>query len=83
MVQRPLLLLEPYDETTGTWPEWAAHFENVAIINKWESAEDKLKWLRVRLMGKAQITFLRFPEAVTNNFGQSMKALNRRFNPDC
>ena len=43
MAQRPLVLPEPYDGVTGSWPEWAAHFENVAIVNKWESDDDKLK----------------------------------------
>ena len=64
MAQRPLVLPEPYDGVTASWPEWAAHFENVAIVNKWESDDDKLKWLRVRLMGKAQTAFMRFPGAV-------------------
>ena len=80
--QRPLLLPEPYDGATGSWPEWEAHFENVAAVNKWESEEEKLKWLRVRLMGKAQTAFMRFPEAIRNDYGESIKALQRRFNPD-
>ena len=63
MAQRLLALPEPYDGT-GSWPEWVANdFENVAVINSWESAEDKLK----RLTGRAQTTFLRFPEAVRKN----------------
>ena len=54
----------------------------VAIVNNWVSADDKLKWLRVRLTGKAQTAFMRFPEATRNNFGEAIVALNRRFNPD-
>ena len=80
--QRPLLLPEPYDWATGSWPEWEAHFENVAAVNKWESEEEKLMWLRVRLTGKAQTAFMRFPEAIRNDYGESIKALQRRFNPD-
>ena len=80
--QRPLLLPEPYDGATGSWPEWEAHFENVAAVNKWESEEENLMWLRVRLMGKAQTAFMRFPEAIRNDYGESIKALQRRFNPD-
>eukprot|EP00731_Ephydatia_muelleri_P039125 Em1130g2a len=79
--QRPLVLPEPFDGT-GTWLEWVAHFENVAIVNNWVNADDKLKWLRVRLTGKAQTAFMRFPEATRNNFGEAIVALNRRFNPD-
>ena len=67
--QRPLLLPEPYDGATGSWPEW-------------ESEEEKLMWLRVRLTGKAQTAFMRFPEAIRNDYGESIKALQRRFNPD-
>ena len=80
--QRPLLLPEPYDGATGSWPEWEAHFENVAAVNKWESEEEKLMWLRVRLTGKAQTAFMRFPEAIRNDYGERIKALQRRFNPD-
>ena len=63
---------------TGSWPEWAAHFENAAIVNKWESDDDKLKWLHVQLTGKAQTAFMRFRE----KFSESMAALNKRFNPE-
>ena len=82
LCRRPLLLPEPYDGATGSWPEWEAHFENVAAVNKWESEEEKLMWLRVRLTGKAQTAFMRFPEAIRNDYGESIKALQRRFNPD-
>ena len=51
-------------------------------MNKWESEEEKLMWLRVRLTGKAQTAFMRFPEAIRNDYGESIKALRRRFNPD-
>ena len=68
--QRPLLLPEPYDGATGSWPEWEAHFENVAAVNKWESEEEKLMWL---LTGKAQTAFMRFPEAIRNDYGESIK----------
>ncbi|KAL5470662.1 hypothetical protein EMCRGX_G028664 [Ephydatia muelleri] len=50
----------PYDGVTGSWPEWEAHFENVAAVNKWESEEEKLMWLRVRLTRKAQTAFMRY-----------------------
>ena len=81
MAQRPLVLPEPYDGVTGSWPEWAAHFENVAIVKKWESDDDKLKWLRVRLTGKAQTDFMRFPGAVREKFSESMVAHNKPLNP--
>ena len=82
MAQRPLLLPDPFDGETTSWPEWETHFKNVAAINKWENAGEKLNWLRVRLTGKAQTAFSRFPQAVRSDFGESMKALAKRFNPD-
>ena len=46
---RPALLPEPFSsDPAGDWKEWVTHFESVAIVNKWEKDEDKLKWLRVR-----------------------------------
>eukprot|EP00731_Ephydatia_muelleri_P013633 Em0007g943a len=43
---KPLLLPESYGGE-GDWAEWAEHFESIAIVNKWATAEEKLKWLRV------------------------------------
>ena len=40
---RPLVLPEVYDGT-GTWDEWAFHFENVSAVNHWDDV-NKLKWL--------------------------------------
>ena len=82
MAQRPVLLPDPFDGEKTSWPEWETHFEHVAAVNKWESADEKLKWLRVRLTGKAQAAFSRCSEAVRNDYGECMKALAKRFNPD-
>ncbi|KAL5473550.1 hypothetical protein EMCRGX_G028043 [Ephydatia muelleri] len=46
------------------------------------SADEKLKWLRVRLTGKALAAFSRCSEDVRNDYGECMKALAKRFNPD-
>ena len=62
--------------------EWVTHFENVAVVNKWETGEEKLKWLRVRLTGKAQTAFMKLPEAARGNYGECIKALQKRFAPD-
>ena len=43
---------------------------------------DKLKWLRVRLTGKAQTAFRRLPDDVKADYGTCVEALQRRFNPD-
>ncbi|KAL5471331.1 hypothetical protein EMCRGX_G029435 [Ephydatia muelleri] len=82
MAQRPVLLPDPFDGEKTSWPEWETHFKHVAVFNKWESADEKLKWLRVRLTGKALAAFSRCSEDVRNDYGECMKALAKRFNPD-
>jgi len=83
MAAKPLLLPEPFDGTEATgWSEWLDHFESVAAVNKWVSGEDRLKWLRVRLTGKAQTAFRRLPDDVKTDYGKCLEALQRRFNPD-
>ena len=79
---KPLLLPEPFDGETTGWSEWMDHFESVAAVNKWVSGEDRLKWLRVRLTGKAQTAFRRLPDDVKADNGTCVEALQRRFNPD-
>ena len=79
---KPLLLPEPFDGETTGWSEWMDHFESVAAVNKWVSGEDRLKWLRVRLTGKAQTAFRRLPDDVKADYGTCVEALQRRFNPD-
>jgi hypothetical protein len=58
---RPVVLPETFDGTKN-WDDWYLHFENVAAVNGWDDAE-KLKWLRVRLTGRAQKALHRLPEA--------------------
>ena len=82
MAQRPVLLPDPFDGEKTSWPDWVTHFQHVAAINKWESADEKLKWLRVWLTGKAQAALSRCSEAVRSDYGECMKALAKRFNPD-
>eukprot|EP00731_Ephydatia_muelleri_P013119 Em0007g429a len=82
MAQRPVLLPDPFDGEKTSWPEWETHFKHVAVVNKWESADEKLKWLRVRLTGKALAAFSRCSEDVRNDYGECMKALAKCFNPD-
>ena len=62
--------------------EWVTHFESVAIVNKWEKDEDKLKWLRVRLTGKAQTAFMNLPESARSSYGECIMALQKRFAPE-
>eukprot|EP00731_Ephydatia_muelleri_P003644 Em0001g3644a len=80
-MSKPLLLPEPYGGEAGGWAEWVDHFENVATVNR-ATGEEKLKWLKVRLTGKAQTAFKKLPQDVKENYGECMKSLQRRFDPD-
>lgn len=76
---RPLVLPEPYTGE-GSWEQWNYHFLNVAAVNDWNDA-NKLKWLKVRMTGRAQIAFQRLPEATKASYDLAMKALKERFEP--
>ena len=79
MAARPLVLPEPFNGE-GRWEEWAYHFESVADVNGWDAAQ-KLKWLKVRLTGRAQIAFQRLSEETRADFKEAKKALTERFEP--
>lgn len=57
MSGKPLLLPEIFSGESQSWDEWVQHFESVAVVNKWDSDDDKLKWLKVLLTGKARTGF--------------------------
>ena len=63
------------------WDEWIDHFDRVAVVNGWDG-EAKLKWLRVRLTGRAATTFRRLPEATRADFSAATNALQKRFEPE-
>ena len=64
----------------GNFNEWIAHFETVATLNGWTGAE-KLNWMIVRLTGRAQTAFRRFPPETQESYGDAVKALRERFDP--
>ena len=76
---RPVVLPEPFSGKSS-YDEWAIHFENVADVNGWTD-EQKLKWLRVRLIGRAQKAFLCLLEDARTTYGAAQKALSDRFEP--
>jgi len=77
---KPLVLPEIF---TGekNWDEWADHFDSVATVNEWDD-ETKLKWLRVRLTGRAATAFRRLPETTRADFKEAVKAMRKRFEPE-
>ena len=79
MALRPLVLPEPFSDE-GRWEWWLYHFQNMADVNGWDAAQ-KLKWLKVRLTGKAQTAFQRLPMAAREDYNKATKALAERFEP--
>ncbi|KAL5460004.1 hypothetical protein EMCRGX_G033412 [Ephydatia muelleri] len=79
---KPLLLPEVFGGEPQSWTEWLEHFESVAAINKWESAEEKMKWLKVRITGQARMAFRKFPASVQTKYEECTKAFKQRFEPD-
>ena len=77
---KPVVLPETFDGTRD-WEEWCFHFENVASVNGWDDA-DKLKWLRVRLTGRAQKALHRLTDAQWATYEATRLALNTRFDPE-
>ena len=77
-----VLIPEPFSGDCGNWQDWIDHFESVAVVNKWETDGEKLKWLRVRLTGKTHTVFMKLPENIRKDYGECVKALKRRFFPN-
>ena len=82
MSGKPLVLPEIYSGESQCWSDWIEHFESVAALNKWATEDEKLKWLKVRLAGKARTAFQKLPRNVREEYGECLKALKQRFEPD-
>ena len=80
MSTRPVVLPESFSGE-GSWTDWNDHFSNVAIINGWGD-DEKLLWLRVKLIGRAQAAYKRLSEETRVSYGESVKALQQRFEPE-
>ena len=76
---KPPVLPEIY---TGekNWDEWIDHFESVATVCGWDDAA-KLKWLHVRLTGRAGTAFRRLPAETKADYNAAVGALKERFEP--
>ena len=79
MATKPVVLPEPFSGETS-WEDWNFHFQNVADVNEWND-EQKLKWLRVRLTGRAQTAFQRLPAESKASYTNATDALKERFEP--
>ena len=57
------------------------HFQSIAALNEWEDAK-KLLWLKVRLTGKAKVSYNRLSEETKASLEPTLKALRERFEPE-
>ena len=76
---KPVILPETFTGEAN-WDEWAVHFDHCADINGWDDAA-KLRFLRVRLTGRARSVFQRLPEDKKDTFDHAKSALRERFEP--
>jgi len=77
---RPLVLPETFDGT-GSWTDWCFHFENVSAVNGWDDTQ-KLRWLRVRVTGRAQKALHRLSGPATASYEARRDALRARLEPE-
>ena len=77
---RPLISPEPFSGEC-IWTDWVDHFEAAATVNRWDDST-KLKWLPVRLTGKAQVAWRRLSADAKRDYDTAKEALRKRFEPD-
>ena len=77
---RPLVSPDTFSGATS-WTDWIEHFEAVAVLNNWDDAA-KLRWLPVRLSGKAQTAWKRLSPEVKADYEAAREALEKRFEPE-
>ena len=80
MAAKPVVLPDTF---TGeaSWDEWFCHFENVSDVNGWDD-DQKLKFLKVRLMERAQKAFQHLNDDVRANYDETKRALMAHFEPE-
>ena len=81
MASKPVILPETF-QGTASWDDWIEHFERVAVVNEWTSSAAKLKWLKVRLTGKAATVLKHLPEETRDSYTGLKEELKKRFEPD-
>ncbi|XP_065909335.1 uncharacterized protein [Dysidea avara] len=64
-----------------SYEDWMDQFESIAEINCWDE-EQKLKWLKVRLKGRALMAYKKFSVTARAMFKNAKKALQERFEPE-
>ena len=79
MASKPIILPDAYSGEAN-WEQWILHFNDCADVNSWEDA-NKLKFLRVRLTGRAQAVFHQLSDTNKSSFDAAVLALEAHFEP--
>ena len=74
------MIVPEYFSGEGSFEDWIDQFGSIAEINLWDD-EQKLRWLKVRLTGRALMAYKKFPVAARASFRNAVKALQERFEP--
>ena len=80
MATRPIVLPDMYNGSLS-WDDWICHFENVADVNDWDD-DRKLKFLKARLVGRAQRVFQHLSGDTRGEYDRAKVALWSRFEPE-
>lgn len=80
MASKPVILPETFSGD-GNWEQWLLHFGDCAAVNEWDEGQ-QLKFLRVRLTGRAQAVFHRLPDSEKDSFDYAVRALEAHFEPE-
>ena len=64
-----------------SYEDWKDQFESIAEINCWDDKQ-KLKWLKVRLKGRALMDYKKFSVTALAMFKNAKNALQERFEPE-
>ena len=57
------------------------HFRDCAVVNGWDDSQ-LLKFLRLRLTGRAQAVFHRLPDSAKDSFDIAVRVLEAHFEPE-
>ena len=75
MAVRPLVLSDLFSGD-ASWDQWIYHVESDAEVNTWDG-EQKLKWLKVRMTGRAQKAFQLLPAKAQGDFERAKTSLRQ------
>ena len=76
---KPVVLPESFSRE-GSRENWLDHFNNASTVSSW-SAEQKLLWLKVWMIGRAQMALKKLPNDTKGSSDAAVKALGERFEP--